>query len=140
LSSVTACAVMKQFRHLGDLIDSLKTNRDCLDNIKTDSNGKPENSGKRRFFYTGLLIFRRRHRRRPHRLARAELRVNNFAYLLVLVVASFNRVVGVIRSAPVRVGRVRAALPVPVELCISSSTVYFPIYMANGRIRYTYFY
>jgi hypothetical protein len=54
---------MKQFRHLGDLIDSLKTNRDCLDNIKTDSN-ENENSGKRRFFYTGLLIFRRRHRRR----------------------------------------------------------------------------
>jgi hypothetical protein len=42
LSSVTACAVMKQFRHLGDLIDSLKTNRDCLDNIKTDSNENPK--------------------------------------------------------------------------------------------------
>lgn len=46
LSSVTACAVMKQFRHLGDLIDTLKTNKDCLDNIKTDPNGKPRKLGK----------------------------------------------------------------------------------------------
>jgi hypothetical protein len=44
---------MKQFRHLGDLIDSLKTNRDCLDNIKTDSNGKPRKLGK-----TSFLLYR----------------------------------------------------------------------------------
>lgn len=46
LSSVTACAVMKQFKHLGDLIDTLKTNNGCLENIKTESNGKSRKLGK----------------------------------------------------------------------------------------------
>lgn len=46
LSSVTACAVMKQFKHLGDLIDTLKINKDCLENIKTESNGKLRKLGK----------------------------------------------------------------------------------------------
>jgi ERCC4-type nuclease len=46
ISSTNAIAIMKHFSSLSDLIDKLKTNPDCLDDIRIESNGKSRKIGK----------------------------------------------------------------------------------------------
>jgi ERCC4-type nuclease len=46
ISSANAIAIMKHFSSLSDLIDKLKSNPDCLDDIRIESNGKSRKIGK----------------------------------------------------------------------------------------------
>jgi ERCC4-type nuclease len=46
ISSTNAIAIMKHFSSLSDLIDKLKLNPDCLDDIRIESNGKSRKIGK----------------------------------------------------------------------------------------------
>ena len=46
ISSTNAIAIMKHFSSLSDLIDKLKSNPDCLDDIRIESNGKSRKIGK----------------------------------------------------------------------------------------------
>lgn len=46
ISSTNAIAIMKHFTSLSDLIDKLKLNPDCLDDIRIESNGKSRKIGK----------------------------------------------------------------------------------------------
>ena len=46
ISSTNAIAIMKHFTSLSDLIDKLKLNPDCLDDIRIEGNGKSRKIGK----------------------------------------------------------------------------------------------
>lgn len=46
ISSTNAIAIMKHFSSLSDLIDKLKSNPDCLDDIRIETNGKSRKIGK----------------------------------------------------------------------------------------------
>jgi ERCC4-type nuclease len=46
ISSTNAIAIMKHFSSLSDLIDKLKLNPDCLDDIRIETNGKSRKIGK----------------------------------------------------------------------------------------------
>ena len=46
ISSTNAIAIMKHFTSLSDLIDKLKLNPECLDDIRIESNGKSRKIGK----------------------------------------------------------------------------------------------
>lgn len=46
ISSTNAIAIMKNFSSLSDLIDKLKENPNCLDEIRIESNGKSRKIGK----------------------------------------------------------------------------------------------
>ena len=46
ISSGNAIAIMKHFSSLSDLIDKLKINHNCLDEIRIENNGKSRKIGK----------------------------------------------------------------------------------------------